>query len=146
MGNKLSSVTVGTGPLQTTLNIDVNVNAYALAPALIGAAKPKVLGAHFGAYMLPTFQNASLGALMSNISGAGRSATAGQFIVGDIFVQPVSLPRGVTYLPRRPTTRVWVSGRTRTRVRYTSAPWLTGGWPWRTVSHGKSTRRRGTSI
>ncbi len=90
-GNKLSSVTVGTGPLQTTLNVDVNVNAYALAPALIWVAKPKVLGAHIGAYVLPTFQNASLSGLISNISGAGQSAKAGQFNVGDIFVQPVWL-------------------------------------------------------
>ncbi len=90
-GNKVSSVTVGTGLVQTTLNVDVNVNAYALAPALIWVAKSKVLGAHVGAYVLPTFQNTSLSGLISNLTSAGLSAKAGQFNVGDTFVQPVWL-------------------------------------------------------
>ena len=91
-GNKISSVTIGRGiGPGVTLGVDVDVSAYALAPTFIWVAKKKVLGGHYGAYFSPTFSNASVNGMLSSVSGAGRSASAAQFNVGDIFVQPVWL-------------------------------------------------------
>ncbi len=86
-GNKIGSATIG----NQALGIEVDVSAYALAPAFIWVANKKVLGGHYGAYLSPTFSNTSISGLLSSASGVGRSARAGQFNVGDIFVQPVWL-------------------------------------------------------
>jgi hypothetical protein len=94
-GDKISTVTIGggNGP-GVTLNLDVNVSAYALAPAFIYVYPKKVLGAKYGAYVLPIFSNASINGLLSSATGAGRKASAGQFNVGDVFVQPLWLDWG----------------------------------------------------
>ena len=89
-GNKISSVTIGPNG-GVTLNVGVNVNLYALAPAFIWVANKKVLGAKYGAYFSPTFANASINGELSSASGVGRSPSTGQFNIGDIFVQPVWL-------------------------------------------------------
>jgi hypothetical protein len=91
-GDKISSVTIG-GPngQSVTLGVDVDVSAYLLAPAFIWVANTKVLGGHYGAYVLPTFSNFSLNGALSSATGVGRSASTGQFNVGDLFVQPVWL-------------------------------------------------------
>jgi hypothetical protein len=89
-GNQVSSVIVGPGG-GVKLNVDVDVNLYALAPTFIWVAKQKVLGGHYGAYFSPTFANASLNGILSSASGVGRSPSTAQFNVGDIFVQPVWL-------------------------------------------------------
>jgi hypothetical protein len=92
-GNQVSSVTVGPGG-GVTLNVDVDVNLYALAPTFIWVANKKVLGGHYGLYFSPTFANASLNGMLSSASGVGRNASTAQFNVGDIFVQPVWLGWG----------------------------------------------------
>ena len=91
-GNEVSSVTIQ-GPRggTATLNIDVDFSAYALVPAFMWVAKPKVLGGHYGAYFSPTFSNNSINAAISRETGAGLSGSAGQFNIGDIFVQPLWL-------------------------------------------------------
>ncbi len=89
-GNKLSSVTLGPGS-NVKLNVNVDVSAYALAPALIWVSKHKFLGAKYGAYVAPTFTNTSINGLISAADRAGRSASTGQFNVGDTFVQPLWL-------------------------------------------------------
>jgi hypothetical protein len=91
-GNKISSVTVGSasGP-NVTLGVDVDVSLYAMAPTFMWVSKMKVLGAKYGAFVSPTFANASINGLLSSVGGAARSASVGQFNVGDIFVQPVWL-------------------------------------------------------
>jgi hypothetical protein len=91
-GNEVSSVTVQ-GPRGGTATFDINVDfsAYALVPAFMWAAKPKVLGGHYGAYFAPTFSNNSINATISRSTGAGLSSSAGQFNMGDIFVQPLWL-------------------------------------------------------
>jgi len=92
-GNQISSVTI-TGPggrLSTTLNVSVNVNLYALAPALIWVPKTKVLGAKYGIMLNPTFANANLSGLLSRAQGAGQSVSAGQFNIGDTYVVPLWL-------------------------------------------------------
>jgi hypothetical protein len=92
-GNPINSVTI-TGPNGRTANVNVSVNlhAYALAPMFIWVPKmKKILGARYGAFIAPSFTNASLNGLVSAELGAGRSATTGQFNAGDIYVQPVWL-------------------------------------------------------
>jgi hypothetical protein len=86
-GNKRSSVTIGGHPF----DIGVDVNAYALAPTFIWSAKKKVIGAQYAAYVSPTFSNSSINGLISSATGAGRSASTGQFNIGDILVEPVWL-------------------------------------------------------
>jgi hypothetical protein len=94
-GNQISSVTVGGGVEPgVTLGVDVDVSAYALAPTFIWVANKKVLGGKYGLYVAPTFSNTSINGALSSASGVGRSAGAGQFNVGDTFVQPVWLGWG----------------------------------------------------
>jgi len=89
-GNKLSSVTLGPGSnLKSDVNVDVS--AYALAPTIIWVSKLKLLGAKYGGYIAPAFTNTSINGLISAAGRAGHSASAGQFNVGDTFVQPVWL-------------------------------------------------------
>ncbi len=91
-GNKISSVTIGNpSGLNTKLDVNVDVSLYALAPTFIWVAKKEVLGGKYGLYVAPTFTNTSINGLLSSASRAGRSASAAQFNVGDIFVQPVWL-------------------------------------------------------
>jgi hypothetical protein len=86
-GQKVSSVTIGGRPFA----VSADVNVYALAPTFIWSAKKKVLGAQYAAFLSPSFSNASINGMLSSESGAGRSASTGQFNIGDIFVQPVFL-------------------------------------------------------
>ncbi len=86
-GNMISSVTIG----GRAIGIDVDISAYALAPAFIWVANRKTLGGHYGAYFSPTFSNNSINGELSSVSGVGRSASTGQFNIGDIFVQPLWL-------------------------------------------------------
>ena len=91
-GNKISSITIGgiIGP-GITFDVNVDVSAYALAPAFIWVPNTKVLGGHYGAYFSPSFSNTSINGTLSSINGIGRSASVGQFNIGDIFVQPLWL-------------------------------------------------------
>jgi hypothetical protein len=89
-GNKAGSVTVGPRG-NVTLNVDVNVHVYALAPTFIWVSQWKVLGAHYGAYISPTFASASVGASLATETHTGRNAETSQFAVGDLFVQPLWL-------------------------------------------------------
>jgi hypothetical protein len=94
-GNKISAITVGNRVGQSvTLGLDVDVSSYTLAPTFIWVAKKKVLGANYGMYFTPTFSNLGLNGALSSATGVGRSASASQFNVGDIFVQPVWLGWG----------------------------------------------------
>ena len=91
-GNQISSVTIVNRIGQSvTLDIDVDVSAYALAPSVIWVPNMKVLGGHYAVYLLPTFSNTSINGRISSISGIGRSASAGQFNIGDIYAQPLWL-------------------------------------------------------
>ncbi len=95
-GEPINSTTL-TGPngRSVTLNVGTNVNAYVLAPMFIWAPHmKKILGARYGAFVSPTFVNASLNGLVSAGIGAGLSATAGQFNAGDVLVEPVWLDWG----------------------------------------------------
>jgi hypothetical protein len=89
-GNKISSVTLGPGA-GVKLNVNVDVSAYALAPTFIWVTKKKVLGAKYASLITPTFTNASLNGLITGANTAGLGLKAGQFNLGDLYVQPVWL-------------------------------------------------------
>jgi hypothetical protein len=72
------------GP-SVAVNVGVNVSLYALAPAQEG------VGGEYAAILAPAFTNANRNGQLSVGIGAGRTASAGQFNVGDIFVPPVWL-------------------------------------------------------
>ncbi len=91
-GNKIDSVTLGGGILPAVeLDLKVDVSAYVLAVPVIWVTNQKVLGAQYGAYFTPAFTNSSINGALSSASGVGGSISAGQFNIGDIFVQPVWL-------------------------------------------------------
>jgi len=89
-GDKLRSRTVG--PLGgITVDVDVNVDVYALAPTFIWVSDCTVLGANYAAYISPSFADASVGASLNSQSGRGIDAKTSQFSAGDPFVQPLWL-------------------------------------------------------
>jgi hypothetical protein len=92
-GNQLNSVTIQGpgGRVSATVNLNVNVHLYGLAPVLIWVPKKKVLGAKYGVMLNPTFANTSLSGLLSRAEGSGQNVSAGQFSVGDTYVSPVWL-------------------------------------------------------
>jgi hypothetical protein len=97
-GDKIRSVEIGRRRLQTTVDVDVNLDMYALAPVLLWASKFKVLGARLGAYVAPTFANSSVGAALATVSGRGGEANvSASFNVSDMYVQPAWLGWGLKH-------------------------------------------------
>lgn len=94
-GNKVNSVTIGPGG-GVTLNVAVNVDVYALAPAFIWVSDWKVLGATYGAYIAPSFANSSVGASLATATGRGINSDTSTFDVSDLFVQPLWLGWSLT--------------------------------------------------
>jgi hypothetical protein len=91
-GEEIDALTlVGPRGRRLTIDLDVDVEVYALAPMLMWVSPWKVLGAKVGAYVAPTFSNTSIGAALSTITGRGLDAETGQFGVGDLYVQPIWL-------------------------------------------------------
>src|SRR5215813_5974207 len=85
-GDKVNTIPLPGGG---AANINVNVNLYVIAPALLWVSDWEVLGAHYGAYIIPTFGNSSLGASLATATGIGRNASASTFGIGDLYVQPL---------------------------------------------------------
>jgi hypothetical protein len=79
------------GGAGVTVQVDLDVDMYALAPSLIWVTKLEALGVRYGALITPTFANLGLDAALSALDERGGSANAGSFGVGDLFVQPVWL-------------------------------------------------------
>ena len=92
-----------TGPLgTTTVSVEPEVDVFALAPAFIWVSPWKVLGARYGALVVPTFADGSAQVSLSAArsgrfldGGFSRSLEADTgFGIGDLFVQPVWLGWG----------------------------------------------------
>jgi len=91
-GNKIGSITLtGRGNETITVNLNVDISAYALSPFVIWVSSRKVLGAKYGAMLNPAFSNANINGLLSLGNGTGRSVSVGQFNIADTYVQPVWL-------------------------------------------------------
>jgi hypothetical protein len=97
-GNDVDSVTINPrrGP-GVTLGVDVDLDIYALVPTLLWVSPWKLLGAKYGAYIAPSFANASVGAALATVTGRGVDAEASQFAIGDLFVQPLWLGWTLTH-------------------------------------------------
>jgi hypothetical protein len=89
-GNEKSTVTIdrGAGP-GLTLDIDPDVDVYALAPALMWVSEWKVLGATWAALLLPVFGNSSVGAALATELNEGLDPETSQFGMGDWYFQPL---------------------------------------------------------
>jgi hypothetical protein len=88
-GDEITSVTINPrGGPGVTLNVDVDLDIYVLAPALLWVSPRKLLGAKYGAFITPSFANSSVGAALATVTGRGVDAETSQFDVGDLFVQP----------------------------------------------------------
>ena len=91
-GNKISSVTIAPGGGEgITLDLNVNVDIYAMAPAFIWVSNWKLAGARYAAYISPTFSNSSIRTGRDSLTGERVENERGQFAAGDLFVQPVWL-------------------------------------------------------
>ena len=94
-GDEISSVSFRLNRLprrpRVTLELDVDVSLYAVAPVFMWVSDWKILGAKYGAYIAPMFSNSSLGASLSTATGRGTNADVSSFGVGDLYVQPVFL-------------------------------------------------------
>lgn len=92
-GDEIASVTIDppAGGGGVSVDLDVNVDLYVLAPTLLWVTDIEPLGIKYGALISPTFANANLDALLSAASGRGGDIDAGGYGLGDLFVQPVWL-------------------------------------------------------
>jgi hypothetical protein len=89
-GNKIESVKIGPRK-NVTVNLDVNLDLYAVAPAFVWVSEFKILGAKYAAFIAPTFANASLSSSLSTANGRGISPENSTFNIGDMQVQPLWL-------------------------------------------------------
>ena len=93
-GHKIHSVTINPrGGPGVTFDVKVDVDMYALVPALIWISDWKPLGFKYGAFIAPTFANASIQAQLNTVRGRGGKAKESTFDVGDLYVQPIWLGR-----------------------------------------------------
>jgi hypothetical protein len=95
-GNEIDSLVVtvdppGPGARQINVDIDVDLDLYALAVPLIWVSDWEVLGARYGAFIAPTFANASVEAQLAIGRRFGGDADNASFGVGDLVVQPLWL-------------------------------------------------------
>jgi hypothetical protein len=94
-GNTADSVTLPPnrppGKRGLTLNVNVDVDLYALAPTLMWVSERQILGARYAAYVVPTFANTSLGAALDVVTGRGINPSTSTFGIGDTYVQPLCL-------------------------------------------------------
>jgi hypothetical protein len=92
-GNKVKSVTIPDpgGRPPVTLNVSVNVDMYANAPAVIWTLPWKPYGMKLSGYIAPTIANSSLSGSLRAETGQGVNPSTSSFGFGDLFVQPVWL-------------------------------------------------------
>jgi hypothetical protein len=87
-GDKVSTIPLPGGG---TATLDVDVGIYVIAPAFLFISDWEVLGGHYGAYIVPTFGNSSVGASLRTQTGLGAGVDESEFGIGDLFVQPLWL-------------------------------------------------------
>lgn len=91
-GNQVNSITINPGPGPgLTLNIQPDVDVYAIAPTLVWVTPYKPLGARFGMMIVTQFATASVGASLDTETGWGVNPDTSQFGIGDWYFQPLWL-------------------------------------------------------
>ena len=88
-GNRLNS----TQPpvIGTLTDLTVDLDMYVLAPAFVWVSTWEVLGAKYGASIVPSFANASIQNVLTTVTGRGGSVGDSNFAAGDMLVQPLWL-------------------------------------------------------
>lgn len=95
-GDKVSSIQIGPkGGVK--VNVDVNMDMYAVAPAFIWVSDWKILGAKYAVYLAPTFANSNVSTALSTETGLGINPTTSEFNVGDLFAMPIWLGWAMTH-------------------------------------------------
>jgi hypothetical protein len=87
-GDKVRSVT---GPAGRTVTLDVDVDAYAIVPALLWNTGFKILGAEYGLFGVVPLGGPSVQVQLASQTGAGVTADESTFGLQDIFIQPLWL-------------------------------------------------------
>jgi hypothetical protein len=95
-GNAVNSISVPPGPGGVTVNVNPDINLYALAPIFIWEPCLNLCGIKYAAMVVPLFANSSLDAEISTLRGEGINAGTSTFGVGDPYFQPVWLGYGLT--------------------------------------------------
>ena len=91
-GNKVRSIIINPGPGPgVTINIDPNIHMITLAPVLMWSTPWKILGASYGAYIVPTMASANLSASLTNQTLGGTSTNQSNYAWGDMYIQPIWL-------------------------------------------------------
>jgi hypothetical protein len=91
-GDKIRSLNINPGPGPgIPADIDVDLDLYAIAVPIIWVSDWKVLGARYGAFVAPSFANASVEASLSIGRRRGGDADNASFALNDPFVQPIWL-------------------------------------------------------
>jgi hypothetical protein len=91
-GNHLSSVNIRPGPGPgVTLDVKPSLDLYAISPVVIWISPWNLCGIKYGAYIAPSFANASVDAEITSLRGRGVNASNSSLGVGDLFVQPIWL-------------------------------------------------------
>jgi hypothetical protein len=90
-GHKIGQVTIGRGPLSTTVDVDVDLDVYVVVPAFMWSSNWKVLGARYAAYASVPLSNTSIAASLATATGTGRSTEESNVGMADVFVQPLWL-------------------------------------------------------
>ena len=96
-GDEIRQITIGIPPtvetpaVSATLDLDVDLDVYVVAPGIMWTSNWKILGAKYAAYALLPFANTSIGASLTTATGTGRAIEESQFSLSDCFVQPIWL-------------------------------------------------------
>jgi hypothetical protein len=87
-GDEVGSVT---GPGGRTITLDVDIDAYAIAPALLWNTGWEILGAEYGLFGVVPFGGPSVQVQLASQTGAGIGTDESTFGLQDIYVQPLWL-------------------------------------------------------
>jgi hypothetical protein len=95
-GNAVNSISVPPGPGGVTVNVNPDINLYALIPVVIWEPCLDLCGIKYAAWIAPSFANSSLDAEISTLRGNGVNVGTSTFGVGDLYVEPAWLGYGLT--------------------------------------------------
>jgi hypothetical protein len=91
-GDEVHGVNLSPGPGPgVNVGVSVDVDLFAVSPVLIWEPETSVLGGHYAALVAPLFANSSIDAVVSVGRRLGGDLEAGNFALGDLFVQPLWL-------------------------------------------------------